>query len=182
MLQDPAYQYPKIKKNRTFHTYCRLMRNWLLLLIIPAFLGCDYFDKKKVNADDLLNESLESFNWNEVDDYPIFESCDSTAPDHEKKSCFENTLSKGIYDQLQEAPLIVTESLNDTLYLDFEISSDGQIDYIASNGDAIIYEQIPDIDSLIGLSLSSLPKVYPALKRGQQVKTAFKLPLVLRTD
>ena len=158
------------------------MRNCCLLLVFLTVWSCDYFDKRKVNAEDLLNESLQSFNWNEVDDYPIFESCDSTAPNHEKKSCFEQILSSGIYEKLQDSHLIVTESLNDTLYLDFEISSGGEINFISSTGNSVVYQQIPQIDSIISSSLSSLPKVYPALKRGQQVKTAFKIPLVLRTD
>ncbi|MBT8258420.1 MAG: hypothetical protein HKN00_09905 [Flavobacteriaceae bacterium] len=151
-------------------------------MILLLFFSCDYFDKKKVNAEDLLNESLRSFNWNEVDEYPTFENCDSSASKDEKKACFENVLATTVYGQLKDSHLIVTEALNDTLFLEFEISSSGEIDYMASTGDPIIYQEIPGIDSIINSSLKTLPKVYPALKRGQQVKTAFKIPLVIRTD
>ena len=158
------------------------MRYWQIFVIFLFFYSCDYFDKKKVNADDLLYESLQSFNWNEVDEYPIFESCDSSVSKAEKKACFENVLTTSIYEQLKQSQLIVTETLNDTLFLDFEISSSGQIDYVSSSGNPIIFRVIPNIDSIIKSSLTDLPNAYPALKRGQQVKTAFKIPLVLQTD
>ena len=49
-----------------------------LFLIFFCLNSCDYFDKKKVNADDLLNQELKTFNWNEVDVYPSFTTCDSS--------------------------------------------------------------------------------------------------------
>ena len=41
-------------------------------------------------------------------------------------------------------------------------------------------QQIPGLDSLLNYSLKGLPKLYPAIKRSQQVQTAFQLPLVLK--
>ena len=51
--------------------------------------SCNYFDAKKVSADDILEEELQTFTWNEVDEYPSFEMCDSLSSKAEKKQCFE---------------------------------------------------------------------------------------------
>ncbi len=181
MLQKHLQEY-EIKKNRTFHTDSYEMKNLGVLLFVLLLSSCNYFDKKKVDADEILNESLQSFNWNQVDEYPLFEGCDSTVSKEEVRACFEEVLSGGIYEGLSESRFIVTETLNDTLFLDFEISHSGDIVFIRSNGSSLIYDQIPDIDSLVISSLSGLPKVQPAIKRGQQVRTAFKIPIILQTD
>ena len=43
-------------------------------------------------------------------------------------------------------------------------------------------QQIPDLDSILSYSLKGLPKLYPAIKRSQQVQTAFQLPIILRVN
>ena len=43
-------------------------------------------------------------------------------------------------------------------------------------------QEIPNIETLITDSLNTLPKIFPAIKRGQQVKTQFKLPIILRVN
>jgi hypothetical protein len=42
--------------------------------------------------------------------------------------------------------------------------------------------EIPNIDSLLINSLKTIPKIYPAIKRGQQVTTSFEFPIVVRID
>jgi hypothetical protein len=43
-------------------------------------------------------------------------------------------------------------------------------------------QQIPELDSILKSSLEGLPKLYPAIKRSQQVQTVFQLPIILRVD
>ena len=42
--------------------------------------------------------------------------------------------------------------------------------------------QIPEIDSLLHESLKGIPKITPAIKRGQQVTTAFELPIIVKIN
>ncbi|MBT8272143.1 MAG: hypothetical protein KJO25_08875 [Bacteroidia bacterium] len=157
------------------------MRYFVLLLIIIAFGSCDYFEERKVSSEDILEESLQSFNWNEIDDYPVFISCDSNLSRDSKKACFEKTLVSHIHNTLAQAKLVVSESYQDTLTLEFIISDRGQIELVSTGKDT--YErQLPQLDSLIKMSLDSLPTLMPAIKRGQQVRTRFKMPLIIRTD
>ncbi|NNF81830.1 MAG: hypothetical protein HKM99_03715 [Flavobacteriaceae bacterium] len=158
------------------------MKYIVCLIFMLNLCSCDYFEKRKVSAEEILNESLQSFNWNEVDEFPIFEKCDSTLNRLDRKICFEQLLSKQIGDELGQASIIVSESLQDTLIIEFEVSAQGKIAFRSLSGGQDVYEQIPELDSLIQASLSKLPKLYPAVKRGQQVHTVFKMPLIIRSD
>jgi hypothetical protein len=152
------------------------------LLLIICTTSCDYFEKKKVNAEDILDQELQTFNWNEVDEYPSFSTCDTSATKEERKFCFENTLSQHISTQIGEASFVVNEAIHDTVMMTFQISEAGvlQISNIQSN--AIINAQIPELEAILRESINGLPEIFPAIKRGQQVKTEFKMPIVINTD
>lgn len=158
------------------------MKRLVYIIILLLLYSCDYFDKRKVNADDLLNEELKTFNWNEVDDYPNFETCDESQEKENRKRCFEETLTMAIFTSLSEAGIIVTESFNDTIIMEFQISETGDLELIQIEENEIISANIPNIDSLLISGLKNLPKIYPAVKRGQQVRTQFKLPVVINAN
>jgi len=48
--------------------------------------------------------------------------------------------------------------------------------------DSLTTNEIPNIKTLLDNSLDGLPELYPALKRGQQVTTVFKLPIVIHVE
>jgi hypothetical protein len=144
--------------------------------------SCDYFDKKKVNANDLLTEELKTINWNDVDEYPTFESCNQSVTKEAKKACFETTLTTHISNKVVSYRIIVEEALNDTLYLEFKISKQGELSILNIDNSANVKSQIPEIETYIKRSLDSLPKILPAIKRGQHVTTEFKLPLIIKVE
>ena len=148
-----------------------------LLLIIAT--SCNYFDKRKVNADDLLTEDLKTVNWNDVDEYPVFESCSKASSKQERKVCFESTLTTLISNKLSQQEIIVTEELNDTIVIEFSISEVGFLEISSMKISDEVVKQIPTITDLLQKSVDSLPKIHPAIKRGQQVKTQFELPIIL---
>ena len=158
------------------------MKKLTYIFLLLLLCSCDYFDKRKVNADELLNEELKTVNWNEVDDYPNFETCDETEDKLSRKKCFEETLTRAIFTSLNEAGIVVTESFSDTLMMVFQISEKGELQLIEIEENELISANIPNIDSLLISGLNDLPKIYPAVKRGQQVRTQFKLPVVINAD
>ncbi len=146
-------------------------------IVILALTSCNYFNVKKTTPEAILEEELKTFSWNEVDAYPAFSSCDSTLIKREKKTCFESTLSNHILEYLQQERIIVSQDVKDTVVITFEISEVGILNLSDIKISDLTEQEIPEITTKIEESLSDLPKIYPAIKRGQQVKTAFKLPI-----
>ena len=70
-------------------------------------MSCEYFNAKKTSSEAILKEELKTFNWNDVDEYPSFSICDSSATKQERKQCFENTLTKHISQILCKKTLLL---------------------------------------------------------------------------
>jgi len=150
--------------------------------IILLFTSCDYFDVKKTSSEEILKEELQTFNWNEVDVYPTFSACDSSITKEEKKTCFASILTNHVTDYLAKQHFVVDEDLNDTLLIKFTISAKGEaiITDIEINEKTI--KELPQIENVLIKSLDSLPQIYPALKRGQQVNSQFTLPVIIEMN
>ena len=158
------------------------MKYLTILFLLFCISSCDYFDRKKITPEEILQEDLQTFNWNEVDEYPTFVSCDTSSTKVERKHCFETTLSSHITSQLAREKIVVTKDVNDTIIIKFLISNLGDLSVLEIKSSEQIKKQIPEIDSFLIHSLKDLPKILPAFKRGQQVKTEFKLPIVIKVN
>jgi len=155
------------------------MKYACLTLIFVLFASCEDLNVKKTSSEEILNEELQTFKWNEVDVYPTFSSCDSSSTKKHKKDCFVSVLNNHVSNYLARQHFVVNEDINDTLLIEFIISDKG--DAIISNiqiNEATI-KQLPQIEDVLIKSLDSLPQIYPALKRGQQVNSQFTLPVVI---
>ena len=152
------------------------MKRLVLIAILALLNSCDEISKKKVDTKEILDEELKSINWNDVDEYPTFTICDAS---DNKKTCFEEVLRNQLNDYLLRQDIIVTEDISDTILLKIHIDNKGSFtlkDIISSERTKA---QIPQLDSLLRHSFDSLPKIYPAIKRSQQVATEFNLPVVV---
>ncbi len=148
---------------------------WLLVLCC----SCNLFTSKEQLKKQLVQEEIKSINWNEVDQYPLFEACDETASKEAQKVCFQTTLSDHLFNALATHNFNVTQSVNDTILVLMIIRNDGSIQLESITKTSLVSEQLPEIDSVITRALQRLPKIYPALKRGIQVSTKVKLPIVV---
>ncbi len=158
------------------------MHRIVFLLILLVATSCNYFEKKKVYPEDLLEEELQTFNWNEVDTYPTFSSCDSITVKEDSKACFQNTVITSVNQFLEAQNIVVSEDVNDTIRLKIRINSKGILEVESMDMNPETESQIPEIDSLLRQSLKGIPKIFPAIKRGQQVTTAFELPVIVKID
>ena len=158
------------------------MRPIVFLLILLLTTSCSYFEKKKVYTEDLLKEELQTFNWNEVDSYPTFSSCDSITIKADSKACFQNTLVFNVNRFLEAQNIIVSEDVYDTIRLTITIDNNGILKVESMTFKPETVNQIPEIDSLLRQSLRGIPKIFPAIKRGQQVTTAFELPVIVKIN
>ena len=155
------------------------MKRLILVLSILFFVSCDYFDKKKIDTKTIVNDELKSINWNDVDEYPTFSICDST---NNKKECFQNVLRDRLNAKLSNQKIVVTEDVNDTILLRIHIDSEGVFSIKSIECRDITKAQIPQLDSLLRHSFDSLPKIFPAIKRSQQVATEFSLPVIVNIN
>jgi len=131
-----------------------------------------------VDETTLVQEELENINWNSVDQYPSFTNCEEVS-EASKEQCFKSTLISHINTSLAAANLVVTEDVSDTLMLRLQVSKKGLVSVQEITAKTRTREVIPEIDSLVHDSMSSLPKVLPAIKRSQEVTTEFLLPLII---
>jgi len=158
------------------------MKYILCLFFFFFFFSCELNINKKISVDEILDEEWKTFNWSDVDEYPSFSTCDSLSSLSLKKECFIFTLSNQISVDLISNTKTVNRIIQDTVILKFTISKDGEIDF----DELIVDESIIDLRSLIDLSFKSsikkLPKIFPAIKRGQQVNVKFSLPIYVSTE
>ena len=158
------------------------MKRILFVLICLVLSCCNYFDVKKTSSEEILKEELQTFNWKDVDVFPTFASCDSSSTILERKLCFQNTLINHIQDHLSNEKMVVSTDLEDTIVIDFKLSDKGEISILNLKVKAETLKALPNITNQINTAIDSLPKIYPAIKRGQLVTTQFKLPIIINAD
>ena len=158
------------------------MKYLAFVIFFCSFYSCNYYEKKKLDSDTILMEELKTFNWNEVDRYPNFENCADSIRFQDNKNCFEKTITRHISEYFTTQNIIVTQTVSDTILIDLVVSNSGEIQISKIQTQELTKQQIPELDSILRHSLKGLPKLYPAIKRSQQVQTAFQLPIILRVD
>ena len=156
------------------------MKRFFVLLVALNVFACDYFEKRKVYTEDLLEEELQTFDWNDVDEYPSFDSCNSLTDKAEKKACFVNEFRATFNTNLSKHHIIVSDDINDTITLELIIDNIGKLEIQDIKYSERTRLLIPDLDSLIRDSVEPMPKIYPAIKRSQQVTTKFTLPIIIQ--
>lgn len=174
-----SHNFRLFSKKLYFSVSVSTMTRIGIFLMLFMLISCEYFNVKKTSSEAILEEELQSFKWNEVDEYPAFSTCDANASKEDRKRCFETTLAYSIVNRIQKENITVTQDIEDTIMIKFEISESGQLTLLNIKTDSLTIQQIPNIENLLVRSLDSLPKIYPAIKRSQQVKTEFTLPVII---
>lgn len=151
----------------------------LIVFSVLLLVSCDYFENKKVKAEDIVTQELETMDWNAVDAYPSFSVCDAVSEKQQRKTCFESTILNHVNQYLSQQSIVVSEDVEDTISIKLQIDKLGKISILDINAKSETRRVIPKIDTLLYGSIKALPKIYPAVKRGQHVTTAFVLPVVV---
>ena len=157
------------------------MRFALIFCFIICF-SCQYFEKKKLNSDVILEQELQTFKWDEVDQYPTFETCDDDNNYEGNKTCFESIFTTHIYEVLKDSDMAFLDSENDTILVNFLVSKTGEITISNLYASQLSEVSIQNLNEILSASLLELPKLYPAIKRSQHVQTVFQLPIILNTN
>ena len=158
------------------------MKKALLTVFLLTLTSCEYFETKKVSSQEILSEETRELNWSEVDQYPAFTECRDIVEVEAAKTCFGNKVAGYFYSRLEAKQPVVTEAIDDTLYLYLRISEKGVPAIDSMQIDSLVIRQLPQIKTWLTQSVDSLPKIYPATKRGIPVVTTFKMPVVIKAE
>lgn len=158
------------------------MKKTLLLILFSVLTGCNNFETKKITSEEVLELESKTLNWKEVDEYPAFENCKNITELDKARDCFETSVANSVYAYLARQEPIVTEVIDDTIYLHLEISRTGKPEIASIDVDTLVTNQIPELKLWLQQSIDSLPKIYPASKRGIPVNSVFTMPIVIKAE
>ncbi|NER12786.1 hypothetical protein GWK08_05000 [Leptobacterium flavescens] len=149
--------------------------------------GCSYLKDQDKKADELASQRIDTINWNEVDSFPLFESCNELAPKEEQKVCFESTFSRHLMSALGEHEFVVNYSIRETVLLDLKIDHQGAVSILNIRASENLKRQLPQLEAALEKAIRKLPKIYAAQKKAKSefeiqmvpVSTRFTLPIEL---
>ena len=160
------------------------MRKTLIIIFCFLSISCefDFQIDKKITVDEFINEELKSLNWNDVDQYPVFENCLEINNVKNKNNCFVETITNSFRENLKTNNLVLNRTFIDTVRMVLKVDKIGKI----SIENMTISDQNNKYKKVITKSfentVSSLPKLYPAIKRGQEVDVIFNIPIIISTE
>ena len=66
------------------------MRKTVLIFSFFCFFTCDLDLQisKKISVEEFVDEEMKSFNWSQVDQFPLFENCLEISEISKKNTCF----------------------------------------------------------------------------------------------
>jgi hypothetical protein len=168
-------------KNRNFPLKIGVVRNIFILLFLCSLTSCGWITSKEKKTRELVQKELGEIDFNEVDNYPLFENCDETLTKIGQRECFEQELLSNCAGTLKQYEFVLEEGGDKTVLVDFMVDQDGKISILNIEKDQTIDERMPEFNQLIAQCLEDLPPMAPALKRGIPVKTKFRIPIVLNS-
>ncbi|UII81038.1 hypothetical protein [Flagellimonas sp. CMM7] len=157
------------------------MRKLVVLSFFGLLASCELFMSKEDKTQKMVNEELLAIDWNDVDQYPLFDNCDETAAKQAQRDCFQSEILNHFSQALDSLQFQVDTDLNDTLYVDFLIDEHGFITVLNIEENPNILNEIEEFNAEVTSRLRDLT-VAPALKRGTPVSLRFRLPIVVNTN
>ena len=150
------------------------MRLILFLILITAATSCDKLAFTKSDDNNQLDTIVD---FTTVDFYPSFKACDTLIDKNTKADCFRNTIHQKIGAELQKYSFIIKDSIDEIIYVDLIINANGEVLFDELESSDSIKKQLPELDSIIKISVQRMDKIYPAVKRGIPVTSKYKLPI-----
>lgn len=158
------------------------MQKYMLLSFFGLLVSCELFMSKEEQTQKVVNEKLLAIDWNDVDQYPLFDDCDEMATKPVQRECFQSVMLDYFSEALSGLEFQVDNDMNDTVYIDFLIDEHGFISVLNVEEKNTVLNEISDFNLRVSERLNDLTTVAPALKQGNPVGLRFRLPLVLNTQ
>lgn len=157
-----------------------MQRCWFLVGVL-FFTSCNYFISKEEKTKKLLNDELMAIDWNDVDQFPLFDECDEMAQKSEQRRCFEREMLQRFVAAFSDTVYEVDQEIKDTLFVDFEVDEDGFVNITEIEENNAIEKVVPGFREEVRSRFKNIT-VRPAIKRDVFVKMKFRLPIILDSD
>lgn len=144
-----------------------------LIIFCILLTSCQFFNATKVNNESQLDTIVD---FSKVDASPSFTECKDKI-DNERLTCFRTTIHQKLSENLATHSIKVKDSIDEIVKIHLLIDSKGNISLKEIFSSDEVKKQIKNIDSLLKVSVGSLPQVLPALKRSIPVTTQYELPI-----
>jgi len=151
------------------------------LFLILFFTSCDFFSSTSTTTNNSLQLSGSVIDFTKVDVYPIFSDCENYAEEGNQKECFEQTLLEKLSEQFNKNDLKVKRAVNDSTAIDLLIDNTGKASVVKINSPESILTNFPQLDSVVRKSVTLLPTMKPAVKRGIFVRSQYRLVVLVKT-
>lgn len=153
-----------------------IQRVFCLFFCGLLLVSCEFFQKKKISEEEMIDTIID---YRSVDAFPLFPTCENIPSQDKQRVCSQIKLSEHIFASLSQSNIITARKVSDTVFVKLQVSSKGKVILTNIKASENLKKQIPTIDSLLKSSVSSIPVLKPALKRGIPVATEFSLPIVV---
>jgi hypothetical protein len=153
-----------------------VFRVFPFLLFLFFCASCDKLSFTKridTNAIDTIVD------FSSVDTFPSFKNCNSIVDKTVKSDCFRKTIHLKITKELQQYSFTIKDSISETVFMNLLINSEGKVVLEEIQSSQNCKRQLPELDSLLFLSIQNLPVIYPAIKRGIPITTKYRLPIII---
>lgn len=150
----------------------------ILFLIIIICTSCTngLFSKKQTE------QELDTIvNFSKVDVSPYFKICEKLL-DKEKIHCFRTNTQLYFTKKLKKLELSSEQSINETITVTLLVDKNGSATLKEVILTDVITTNFPGFEESVIEMINSLPKLYPALKRGIPVATEYKLPINITVE
>jgi len=152
-----------------------LFRVFSFLLVLIFCVSCNKLSFTKNSKNKALIDTVLDFS--SVDVSPSFKVCDSIIDKVQKTDCFRTTIHQKIGEELAQYSFIIKDSISQIVFVDLIINSKGAIVLDQIESPEKIKKDLPELDSLLHMSINKLPIIFPAIKRGMPVTSKYRLPI-----
>jgi len=158
------------------------MGRLLLFGFFGMLLGsCSLMESKEKRAQERVSTEIQQIDWNSVDAYPLFRTCDENATKTVQRACFGEQLTHHLQRALGAYEFVLEPDMDPTVMVTFVVNTEGKVIVKDIEKDPALIEKTPELEEIISHSLNTLPPLAPALKRGIPVSTKYRVPIVLNT-
>ena len=158
------------------------MRKLLFLAVILLLSACTWFTPKEVLRDQYVHTELQSIDWQSVDQFPLFNSCDETATKQSQQQCFERVLNEQLSEIISRMSMEEKLEISGSFSLSIQVNDQGDILLLDLINDVFSEEITAYLMTEISKGFSQIKQLRPALKQGMPVATQYQIPIEIHLD